>query len=110
MKYSTEDPIVALASPPVQSAIAIVRTSGRNSLSILSGLFKGKEVLDKAEGHTLHYGIIYNPDTGEKIDKIIIGVYRSPSSYTGEDGAELFCHGNMTIIKKIVMLLENNVL
>ena len=108
MKYSTEDPIVALASPPGQSAIAIVRTSGRNSLSILSRLFKGKEQLDKAEGHTLHYGTIYNPDNGEKIDTMVIGVYKSPSSYTGEDCAELFCHGSMTIIKKIMILLEKN--
>ncbi|MBN2534450.1 MAG: tRNA uridine-5-carboxymethylaminomethyl(34) synthesis GTPase MnmE [Spirochaetales bacterium] len=108
MKYSQSDAIAALASAPGQSAIAIIRTSGDQSLAILSRLFRGRIKPDKAQGHTLHHGILFNPDTGENIDEVILGIYRSPSSYTGEESAEISCHGSMTIIKKIMILLEKN--
>lgn len=108
MKYSQADPIAALASPPGQSAIAVIRTSGDQSLTILNRLFISRIKPANAKGHTLHHGILFNPDTGEKIDEVMIGIYRCPSSYTGEESAEIFCHGSMTIIKKIMILLEKN--
>ncbi|MBN2443772.1 MAG: tRNA uridine-5-carboxymethylaminomethyl(34) synthesis GTPase MnmE [Spirochaetales bacterium] len=112
MDYGTEDPIAALATPPGQSAIAVIRISGKNSLLFLSGLFRGRSSLrgrsglDKADGHTLHYGILFDPDGNEQIDQVVVGIYKAPGSYTGEDSAEIYCHGSMTIVKKILILLE----
>lgn len=108
MNYSQGDPIAALASPPGQSAIAVIRTSGDQSLLILSRLFKSRIKPDKARSHTLHHGVIVSPDTGETIDEVVIGIYRGPSSYTGEESAEIFCHGSLTIVKKLMILLEKN--
>jgi tRNA modification GTPase len=106
--YSTEDPIVALASPPGESAIAVIRTSGAACFSILSPLFRGTVDLAHSTGHTLHHGILLDPSTGEEIDEIVAGIYRAPASYTGEDSVELFCHGSIPIIQRIIMLLTSN--
>jgi tRNA modification GTPase len=106
--YSTEDPIVALASPHGESAIAVIRTSGAACLSILTPLFKSNVALADAPGHTLHHGILIDPCSGEEIDEIVAGVYRSPASYTGEDGVEMFCHGSIPIIQRIISLLVSH--
>ncbi|MBN1699763.1 MAG: tRNA uridine-5-carboxymethylaminomethyl(34) synthesis GTPase MnmE [Spirochaetales bacterium] len=106
--YSTEDPIVALASPSGESAIAVIRTSGTDSIARLAPLFKGTRDLTNASSHALHHGCIIDPSTLEKIDEILAAVFRGPSSYTGEDGVELYCHGSIPIIQRIIMLLTQH--
>ncbi len=111
-----QDSITALASPWGESAVAIIRVSGRDSLSMLSGLFEGRAgsggrgnsgspPLTEAKGFTMKHGVIRVPGSGEEIDEVVVAVYRAGRSYTGENSAEIFCHGSPAIIKRILDLL-----
>jgi tRNA modification GTPase len=107
-RYSTLDPIAALATPWGESAIAVIRTSGKKSLSILGNLFRGKTSLQTAKGNTLCYGFIVDPVTRDRIDEVLVAVYKAPKSYTGEDSAEILCHGSLAILRKLLSLFTNN--
>lgn len=99
-----QDTIVALATPPGVGAISVIRISGPDSFSAVDDYFRGKTKLCDAATHTLHYGDIYNFD-GEHIDDVVISVFKSPNSYTGEDSVEISTHGNPLITQKIIELL-----
>ena len=106
--YNPEESIAALATPWGESALAVIRLSGRDSLKLLAGIFsRGREIV-KAPGNTLHYGRITAPDTEELIDEVMIAVYRAPKSYTGEESAEIFCHGNPAVIKRLIGVLTDS--
>jgi len=109
-QYSTEEPIAALATPWGESAIAVIRTSGENVHSLMHGIFepvKKNMTLDKAKGYTMRYGRIIDPEANEPVDDVMIAVYREPASYTGEDSAEIFCHGSLPVITRILKVLKN---
>ncbi len=98
--------IVAIATPPGQGAIAIIRLSGENAFSLCQNLFRpARKGLDLASQHanTVHYGKIH--DNGEIVDEVMITIFRSPRSYTGEDLIEISCHGSVYIQQKILGLL-----
>ena len=61
--------------------------------------------LDQRHGGTITFGNIINPDTDELIDEVLISLFRSPHSYTGEDSCEISCHGSEYILAQIVRLL-----
>lgn len=90
------DTICALATA-VGGAIGIIRISGAQSLEILSCIFS--KDLRQAEPNTIHYGHIGN------IDEVLVSIFRSPHSYTGEDSVEISCHGSRYILNKVVDLL-----
>lgn len=94
--------IAAISSPPGVGAIAIVRVSGNGCIDLVSTLFKGKN-LKEQPSHTLHFGNIMNGEV--KIDEVVVGLFRSPNSYTGEDIAEISCHGSAYIQQQILQLL-----
>ncbi len=104
MLYSLEDPIAALATPMASSALAVIRTSGPGSLSRLSSLLAGCGDLSGSPGHTLHHCFVM--DGNEKVDEVLVSVFRAPRSYTGEDGAEISCHGSLPVIRRILSLLS----
>ncbi len=95
------DPIVALATPMATSAIAVLRTSGPGSLEILSRIAGGH--LASSPGHTLHRCLI--TDGGEPVDEVLISVFRAPRSYTGQDSAEISCHGSLPVIRRLLSVL-----
>ena len=99
------DTIVALATASGAGAIAVIRVSGKDAISISSHIFKsvsGKELL-KQKSHTLHLGHIID---GEKtIDEVLLSVFKGPNSYTGEDTIEISCHGSTYIQQQIIQLL-----
>ena len=101
-----EDTIVALATPAGVGAISVIRISGTQSFSVVDKFFFGKIKIENAVSHTLHYGDIKSPD-GEHIDDVLISVFRSPNSYTGEDSIEISTHGNPLIAQKVIELLIN---
>ncbi|HUV09008.1 MAG TPA: tRNA uridine-5-carboxymethylaminomethyl(34) synthesis GTPase MnmE, partial [Spirochaetia bacterium] len=104
--FSCEEPIAALASPWGVSAIGVIRTSGEGTLAILSRIFRGPRTqadLSHGRGSRLYHGYLW--DGERKIDEIILAVYRKPRSYTGEDSAEIYCHGGLAIIQQILELL-----
>ncbi len=94
--------IAAISSPPGVGAIAIVRVSGNGCIDLVSTLFKGKN-LKEQPSHTLHFGNIMNGEV--KVDEVVVGLFRSPNSYTGEDIAEISCHGSAYIQQQILQLL-----
>jgi tRNA modification GTPase len=98
------DTIVAPATAPGMSAIAVIRVSGKDALSITSKVFTGKN-LTQADSHTLHYGFITNLTKEEIIDEVMVAVFRTPKSYTTENTAEISCHGSPFIVEKIVQTL-----
>lgn len=96
------DTIVALSTSPGMAAIAVIRMSGLLAITIADEVFKGKKLSD-ATSHTLHFGVIEKD--GEKVDEVVIGLYKNPASYTGEDVVEISCHGSPFIQQKILELL-----
>jgi tRNA modification GTPase len=110
-----QDAIAACATPWGMGALAIIRVSGADALDKLSALFRprrpagsgggGSGSLNKAPGHTLKYGLMVDPDSGEEIDEVLVGVYHAPRSYTGENSAEIICHGSPAIVGRLLDLL-----
>ncbi len=92
--------ICALATAP-GGALGIIRVSGPQSLEILSRIFTKN--LSEAQPNTIHYGHI--KDEVEIIDEVMVSIFRAPHSYTGEDSAEISCHGSRYILNKVLELL-----
>ncbi|MEN9337447.1 MAG: hypothetical protein RLZZ500_2434 [Bacteroidota bacterium] len=99
------DTIVALATPSGAGAIAIIRISGKEAITIAASVFvsiKGKD-LTQQKTHTLHLGTLVD---GEKvIDQVLVSLFKNPNSYTGEDVVEISCHGSTFIQQQIIQLL-----
>ncbi|MBQ6958019.1 MAG: tRNA uridine-5-carboxymethylaminomethyl(34) synthesis GTPase MnmE [Bacteroidales bacterium] len=90
-------------------AIAIIRVSGMHAIQHVDKLFKGRTPLSGAPGYSLHYGEIREAD-GTLLDEVLVSIYRAPHSYTGENAAEIACHGSDYIVSRIlVLLLEQGV-
>ena len=102
--HTPDDPIAALATPAAPSALAVIRVSGPGSLAMLCRLLRGGPGLEAAPGRTLHLRTVR--DGEEDVDQVMVAVYRAPRSYTGEDRAELFCHGSMPVIQRVLALLS----
>ena len=98
MKLET---IVALATPPMKSALAIIRVSGDDAFDIVSKVFS--KDLRKIDRRTLLFGKII--DGKEIIDEVVVAVYKGPKSFTGEDLVEIICHGSVLIANQIIELL-----
>ncbi len=103
-----QDTICALATPSGSGAIAVIRVSGNKSLEITDKIFKSgrNDSLKTAEGYSVRYGTIFNEEG--VVDQVLITVFRSPASYTGEDSVEISCHCSPFIIKEILSLLVKN--
>src|SRR5690554_1344176 len=102
MKHT--DTIVAMATPAGAGAIAVIRLSGPNAISIASTLFtsvSGK-ILSKQKTHTVHLG--YFKDGDKIIDEVLATIFKNPNSYTGEDVVEISCHGSNYIQQEIIQL------
>jgi tRNA modification GTPase len=94
-----DDTIVALATPPGISALGIIRLSGNKSMEIVNALFPSSN-LSVQPSHTLHVGFLKDDD--EVLDEVVISIFKNPRSYTGEDVAEISCHGSAFIQQKII--------
>ena len=97
------DTICALATAP-GGALGIIRISGAQSFEILSRVFS--KDISNAQPNTIHYGHIKNGS--EILDECIVSIFRAPHSYTGEDSAEISCHGSRYILNKVLELLVQN--
>ncbi len=100
------DTICAIATPPGQGAIAIIRLSGPEAIPIVDRVFTPRKkglLLAEAETHTLHFGLIHKDE--DMLDEVLVSVFRTPHSYTGENAIEISCHGSTFIQQKIVELL-----
>ena len=95
------DTIVALATPPMKSAIAVIRVSGEESFEIVSKIFS-KNLCD-ASKRDVHYGHVVDGDN--VIDEVMLINYVKPHSFTGENSVEIMCHGSLLIANEIIELL-----
>lgn len=104
-----EDTIAAVGTAPGEAGIGIVRLSGKDSQDILRKIFKGKKVKEAADmkSRYMTYGFIIDAD-GNKIDEVLAVMMRGPYSYTGEDVAEIHCHGGVIPIRKIMEQVLKN--
>ena len=93
------DTIIALATPPGVGAIGVLRMSGNQAIKIADSIFTNKDLAAQLS-HTLHVGVIKNND--EVIDEVIVSLFKTPKSYTGEDVIEISCHGSSLIQQKII--------
>lgn len=99
-----EDTICAI-STSLGGAISIVRVSGKNAIKIVNKLFSTKN-LETAKSHTIHYGYIVDED--QKIDEVLVSVFKAPKTYTCEDIVEINCHGGISTTNKVLELLLTN--
>ncbi len=104
--YDTDDPIAALATPWGESALAVIRVSGKGAIELTAPCFSHPEVLLGGRSHTIHYMRFIDPADGSEIDEVTAALYRAPHGYTGQDSLEIFCHGSLVSIRKILEALK----
>jgi tRNA modification GTPase len=100
-----DDVIAAIASGYVESAIGIIRVSGKNSIELLKKIFYPKKV--DFEANKIYHGFIKDKNL-KIIDEVMVSVFKSPHSYTGEDSFEVNCHGGLLVMKNVLELVLNN--
>jgi len=106
---NSQDTIIALATPSGIGAIAVIRLSGKDSISVVDSVFKSKtnnKSLRNQKSHTLHLGHII--DNNRFIDEVLVSVFKNPNSYTGENVVEISCHGSVYIQQEILQLFIQN--
>ncbi len=109
MLLSNEDTIAAIATPIGIGAISVIRVSGPDSIESVSKAFVGKKNLNSVKTHTIHYGKIVDQNH-TVIDDVLVSVFKSPHSYTGEDSIEISTHGSPFVSNKILeTLLKQNI-
>jgi tRNA modification GTPase len=104
------DTIAAISTPMGEGAIAIVRLSGDQAIAIADQLFKGVggKRLKDVPSHTIHYGHIVNPATGQTIEEVMVTVMRAPKTFTREDVVEINCHGGLVSVNRVLQLVLEN--
>ncbi len=100
-----EDTIAAISTIVGESALNVIKVSGKDSIEIVNKIFSGKD-LSNVKSHTIHYGFIM--DGNEKIDEVLVSIFKTPKTYTREDVVEINCHGGISITNKILEILLLN--
>ncbi len=98
-----EDTIAAIATAMSPSGIGVIRVSGGKAIEVVDSVFEGSTKgrgLKEAPGYTAHYG--YIAEGPEKLDEVVVLIMRAPHSYTGEDVAEIDCHGGVLVMKRVL--------
>lgn len=95
-----------MATPMGEGGVAIVRISGPESERIAGEIFcRSGGQTGALRSHTLHFGTIREPKTGEVLDQVLLTIMRKPHSYTGEDVVEVHCHGGAYLVRRILELI-----
>ncbi len=97
--------IVALATPSGAGAIAVIRISGKEAITIASSVFESvsEKNIAAQKTHTIHLGHIV--DDSKVLDQVLLSIFKNPNSYTGENSVEISCHGSTFIQQQIIQLL-----
>lgn len=105
-----EETIAAISTAPGTAGIGIIRMSGKGVFSILEKIFKPikEEPIDKIKGYTIKYGKIFNPETNEIVDEVLVSYFKEPKSYTQENMCEINSHGGTIVVRKILELCLKN--
>lgn len=97
--YEKGQTIAAIATPPGEGGIGIIRISGSRAVEIADAVFSGN--VPSYKTHTLHFGKVCN-EHDEVVDEVLLAVMRGPHSFTGEDVVEIHCHGGRLITKNVL--------
>ncbi len=101
------DTITAISTPLGEGAIAIVRISGDEAIGIADRIFRGpsgKRLLQVAS-HTIHYGHLIDPKSGEIVEEVMVSVMKGPKTFTREDVVEINCHGGIVSVNRVLQLI-----
>lgn len=98
------DTICAISTPAGVGGIAVIRVSGNDALSVVARCWQGCDI-STAASHTAHLGRIIDPADGSIVDEVVLTIFRTPHSFTGEDTAEISCHGSLWIQQAILNVL-----
>ncbi|CAM3204781.1 tRNA uridine-5-carboxymethylaminomethyl(34) synthesis GTPase MnmE [Paenibacillus lupini] len=96
------DTIAAISTAVGEGGIAIIRVSGPDAIEGTARIFRSRTDLTDAATHTVHYGHIIDPKTGEQVEEVIVTVMRGPRSFTAEDVVEINAHGGVVAVKKVL--------
>ena len=107
MANSEQDTIAAISTPVGEGGISIIRVSGDQALDVVSRIFKGKD-LHQVKSHTINYGHIIDPASGETVDEVMVSVMLAPKTYTKEDVVEINCHGGLLATNRVLQLTLTN--
>lgn len=99
------DTIAAISTPPGEGAIAIIRLSGDEAIQVADRIFCAQKPLNEMESHTIHYGHIIDPSTGETVEEVMATVMRAPRTFTREDVVEINAHGGIVSVNRVLQLL-----
>ena len=89
------DTIAAIGTPPGEGGLCVVRLSGPDSIAIADRVFSGAERPSACRTHTIHHGYVIDPHSRERVDEVLMSLFKSPRSYTREDLIEFSGHGGM---------------
>lgn len=103
-----QDTIAAIATPPGEAGIAVIRISGPEAIAVADRVYQGKNRLKDVDSHTIHYGYIVDPTSGERLDEVLVTVMKAPRTYTREDVVEVNCHGGLVVVKRVLQALLNH--
>jgi tRNA modification GTPase len=109
MKTAFNDTVIALATPSGIGAVAVIRLSGAQALTVVNRFFKSKNAkknLLHVKSHTIHLGNLVVDN--RVLDEVLVSVFKNPHSYTGEDVVEINCHGSVYIQQEILQLFLAN--
>ncbi|SFF15719.1 tRNA modification GTPase [Paenibacillus catalpae] len=96
------DTIAAISTAVGEGGIAIIRVSGPDAIEGTARIFRSRTDLRDAATHTVHYGHIIDPKSGEQVEEVIVTVMRGPRSFTAEDVVEINAHGGVVAVKKVL--------
>jgi tRNA modification GTPase len=99
----SHDTIAAIATPPGEGAVALVRLSGPEAIAIVAPLFQGRVPLSSMKPRHLYLGKIVDHD--DVIDEVLLAIFQAPQSYTGEEMVEISCHGGSLISARLLEVI-----
>ena len=99
-EINQQAPIAAIATPVGEGGIAVIRISGKDSIQKVNKAFRGKD-LSLQKSHTVHFGKIVDKQN-LPVDEVLVTLFHSPKSYTGEETVEISCHGGVLVTQKVL--------
>jgi tRNA modification GTPase len=101
-----QDTIAAIATPPGEGSIAVIRMSGGDAERIAARIFfRNRDENSKLQSHRLYHGTLRDPKSARAVDEVLLVIMRQPRSYTGEDVVEIHCHGGAFIARRVLQLV-----
>lgn len=99
-QITQKEAIAAIATPVGEGGIAVIRVSGKGAIKKVNEAFHGTDLTEK-KSHTVHFGNIVAKD-GNVVDEVLITLFHSPKSYTGEETVEISCHGGVLVTQAVL--------